>query len=140
MDLYCENQRKISSIRFPRYLGSEEGRLVMFSDACRMAQAAAGYWITENQDDKNEPYAAKLVASKVKLTGLRQLEHIGRLELIAAVMSVTLALKICIAYGIPVDQVVFFTDSMAVLYWLCTIVLYHRPPDGICWSSSSKNL
>ena len=66
------------------------------------------------------PYQAKLIGSKVKLTGLRQLEHIGRLELVAAVMGVMLAVKICIAYGLPLDQVLFFTDSMAVLYWLST--------------------
>ena len=60
------------------------------------------------------------MTSKVKLTGLRQVEHIGRLELVAAVVSVMLAVKICIALEIPLDQVLFFTDSMAVLYWLTT--------------------
>ena len=120
MDLYCQNQQKISQIQFPRYLGHEEGKLVMFSDASRMAQAAAAYWVTESSDTSGDPYQARLVASKLKLTGLRQVEHIGCLELVVAVMSVMLAVKICIALGLPLDQVLFFTDSMAVLYWLST--------------------
>ena len=78
------------------------------------------YWVTEDKESSEHPCKARLVGSKVKLTGLRQLEHIGRLELIAAVMGVMLAVKICIAYGLPLDQVLFFTDSMAVLYWLTT--------------------
>ena len=41
MDLYCENQKELPRIRVPRFLGSREGRLVVFSDASRMAQAAA---------------------------------------------------------------------------------------------------
>ena len=35
-------------------------------------------------------------------------------------MGVMLAVKICIAYGLPLDRVLCFTDSMAVLYWLST--------------------
>ena len=120
MDLYCENQRALSEVRIPRFLAHEQGQLVLFSDASRMAQAAAAYWITESHDDSVEPFQAELVASKVKLTGLRQMEHIGRLELVAAVMSIMLAVKICIAYYFPLEQVLFFTDSMAVLYWIST--------------------
>ena len=120
MDLYCKNQQKLSQVRFPRYLGHEEGRLVMFSDASRMAQAAAAYWVTGGPHPSGEKYESRLIASKVKLTGLRQVEHIGRLELVAAVMSVMLAVKICIALGLSLEHVLFFTDSMAVLYWLST--------------------
>ena len=121
MNLYCEHQQELPTIRIRRYLGHETGRLVIFSDASRMAQATAAYWVTETGATREEPYRAQLIASKVKLTGLRQMEHIGRLELIAAVMSVLLPVKICIAYGLPLDQVLFFTDSMAVLYWLSTM-------------------
>ena len=92
----------------------------MFSDARRMAQATAAYWVTESSSGSEDPHQARLVASKVKLTGLRQVEHIGHLELVAAIMSVMLAVKICIALGLPLDQVLFFTDSMAMLYWLTT--------------------
>ena len=56
MDLYCQNQQRIDQIRFPRYLGQEEGRLVMFSDASRMAQATAAYWVTETQKGSENPY------------------------------------------------------------------------------------
>ena len=108
MDLYCQNQQKVNGIRFPRHLGNAEGKLVMFSDASRMAQATAAYWVTESPDKDGNPYQARVVASKVKLTGLRQMEHIGCLELVAAVMSVMLAVKICIAFGLSLDQVLFF--------------------------------
>ena len=120
MDLYCDHQKALPEVRVTRFLGKEEERLVLLSDASRMALAVAAYWVTEAQPSSEESYQARLIASKVKLTGLHQMEHIGRLELIAAVMSVMLAVKICIAYGFPMDQVVFFTDSMAVLYWLFT--------------------
>ena len=90
MTLYCENQKELTRIKVPRFLGKEEGRLVMFSDASSMAQAAVAYWVTE-EEDQQEAYSTQLIASKVKLTGLRQIEHIGRLELVAAVMSVMLA-------------------------------------------------
>ena len=80
MDLYCKNQQKIDQIRFPRYLGHEEGKLVMFSDASQMAQATAAYWVMESLSGSEDPYQARLVASKVKLTGLGQVEHIGCLE------------------------------------------------------------
>ena len=123
MDLYCENQKELSQVQIPRYLGQEGGRLVLFSDASSMAQAAVAYWVTEREDRQKERYQARLMASKVKLTGLRQMEHIGRLELIAAVMSVMLAVRICINYGLPLESVLFFTDSMAVLYWLSTTAL-----------------
>ena len=47
----------------------------------------------------------------------------GRLELVAAVMSVMLAVKICIALELPLDQVLFFTrlNGGAVL------ADHHRP-------------
>ena len=48
MDLYCENQTELPRIQIPRFLGHREGRLVVFSDASRMAQAATAYWVTEN--------------------------------------------------------------------------------------------
>ena len=104
MDLYCDHQKALPDVQVTRFLGKEEGRLVLFSDASHMAQAAAAYWVTEAQPSSEEPYQARLIASKLKLTGLRQMEHIGRLELIAAVMSVMLAVKICIAYGFPMDK------------------------------------
>ena len=136
MDLYCQNQQKIDWIRFPRYLGHENGKLVMFSDASRMAQAMAAYWVTESPNKSENPYQARLVASKVKLTGLRQVEHIGRLELVAAVMSVMLAVKICIALELPLDQVLFFTDLMAVLYWMTTT----SPAVSVCWTQGGQDM
>ena len=136
MDLYCDNQAELHRIQVPRFLGHREGRLVLFSDASRMAQAAAAYWVTESPEATGPPYQARLIGSKVKLTGLRQVEHIGRLELIAAVMGVMLAVKICIAYGIPLEQVLFFTDSMAVLYWLSTTA----PLISLCGSQGGQNL
>ena len=116
MNLYCRNQGKLNRIVINRYLGSSQGRLVVFTDSSNLAQAAAAYWVVE-QDRR---YDANLIAAKTKVTGLRQHEHIGRLELVAAVLGVALALKVARTYGVPMEEVTYFTDSMAVLYWLST--------------------
>ena len=116
MSLYCKNQGQLSQIQIPRCIGDKKGQLVVFTDASTMAQAAAAYWVTET----TEGIESHLVASKSKVTGLRQHEHIGRLELVGAVLGVALALKIALAYRIPMESVTYFTDSMSVLYWLST--------------------
>ena len=90
MSLYCKNQRQLYKVGVPRYIGKQEGRLVVFTDASTMAQAAAAYWVTET----THGWDSKLIAAKTKVTGLRQHEHIGRLELVGAVLGVALALKI----------------------------------------------
>ena len=118
MTLYCKNQKELNQICVKRHLGGKksEGRLIVFTDSSSLAQAAAAYWVTEEKGilDSN------LVASRSKVTGLRQHEHIGRLELVAAVMGVALALKVALALGISMQDITYFTDSMAVLYWLST--------------------
>ena len=116
MSLYCKNQKQLTKIGIKRYVGNQAGKLVVFTDASTMAQAAAAYWVSE-ESGKIE---SRLIASKTKVTGLRQHEHIGRLELVAAVIGVALALKIAVAYSFPMEEVTYFTDSMSVLYWLST--------------------
>ena len=118
MSLYCHNQKLLHRVEIPRHLGGRngQGRLVIFTDSSSMAQAAAAYWLSSS----GEVLESNLVASKVKVTGLRQHEHIGRLELVAAVMGVKLAEKVARTYGLDLNNVQYFTDSMAVLYWLST--------------------
>ena len=101
-----------------RHLGGQngQGRLVLFTDASNLAQAAVAYWVTETGGALD----ANLIASKLKVTRMCQHEHIGRLELVAAVMGVRLATKIARAYHLDMDTILYFTDSMAVLYWLST--------------------
>ena len=115
MTLYCRNQERLIEVQIPRHFWGEtgQGKLVMFTDSSNLAQAAA-YWITETK----EGIDSNLIAAKTKVTGMRQHEHIGRLELVAAVMGVALAVKIAVAYRLPLEDVVYFTDSMAVLFWL----------------------
>ena len=118
MTLYCKNQEKLAKVQIPRHLGGQDGqgKLIIFTDSSNLAQAAAAYWVTET----NGRLDSNLVASKTKVTGMRQHEHIGRLELVAAVMGVNLAVKIAVAYRMPMQEVLYFTDSMSVLYWLTT--------------------
>ena len=118
MTLYCKNQAKLDQIEISRHLGgiSGRGKLVVFTDSSNLAQAAAAYWITDSAGKRD----ANLMMAKTKVTGIRQHEHIGRLELVAAVMGVALALKVALAFKIPMQEVTYFTDSMAVLYWLST--------------------
>ena len=118
MTQYCSNQRKLEKIQIPRHVGGDSGngRLVIFTDSSNLAQAAAAYWLSRT----GKTLDSNLIAAKTKVTGMRQHEHIGRLELVAAVMGVMLATKVTKAYRIPMEDVLYFTDSMAVLYWLTT--------------------
>ena len=58
-----------------------------FNDASTMAQAATAYWVTETP----QGFESRLIAAKSKVTGLRQHEHIRRLETVGAVLGVALA-------------------------------------------------
>ena len=93
-----------------------QGRLVIFADSSSMAQAAVAYWVSEREGHLE----SHLIASNLKVMGMRQHEHIRRLELVAAVIGVKLAVKIAKAYNLDLGSVLYFTDSMAILYWLST--------------------
>ena len=75
MTLYCGNQERLHMVEVPRHLGGirGEGRLVVFTDSSSLAQAAAAYWVSQDSGS----WEANLLASKVKVTGIRQHEHIG---------------------------------------------------------------
>ena len=51
MTQYCINQGQLNRIESPRHLGGSggQGRLIVFTDASSMAQAAAAYWVSENE-------------------------------------------------------------------------------------------
>ena len=73
------------------------------------------------------------MASKTKVTGLRQHEHIGRLELVAAVMGVALGLKIAMAWKIPMQDITYFTGfygSTILAHYPRSIVGLHGSPSS----------
>ena len=103
MSLYCKNQKHLLDLEIPRHLGGliGQGRLVIFTDASNLAQAAVAYWVTES----GGVIDANLVAARTKVTGMLQHEHTGRLELMVAVMEVKLALNIAVVFQIPMEEV-----------------------------------
>ena len=95
---------------------SDLEKLIVFTDASSQAQAAVAYLWCSGQDQQ----AGRLWAAKQKISSLNRSESISRLELEGAVMGVELAKNICRAMRWDLSNVLFFTDSTTVLWWLRT--------------------
>ena len=91
-------------------------KLIIFTDASSLAQAAVAYLWCSGLDAQ----AGRLWAAKQKISSLNRSESISRLELEGAVMGVELAKNICRAMRWNLSDVLFFTDSTTVLWWLRT--------------------
>ena len=95
---------------------SSSEKLIIFTDASSQAQAAAAYLWCSGQD----VHSGRLWAAKQKISSLNRSESISRLELEGAVMGIELAKTICRAMRWNLSDVLFFTDSTTVLWWLRT--------------------
>ena len=95
---------------------SDEDTLVIFTDASSQAQAAAAYLYCSGKDQ----WEGCLWAAKQRISSLNKAESISRLELEGAVIGVELAKQICRSMKWDMGQVIYFTDSTTVLWWLRT--------------------
>ena len=100
---------------------SQSDLLLVFTDASSQAQAAVAYLWSCGREQQ----AGSLWAAKQKISSLNRADSISRLELEGALMGVELAGQICKAMRWDLNQVVYFTDSTTVLWWLRT----HRELD-----------
>ena len=95
---------------------SKFDQLLIFTDASSQAQAAVAYLWSCGQDQAQ----ACLWAAKQKISSLNKAESISHLELEGASMGVELARQICKAMKWDMNNVLYFTDSTTVLWWLRT--------------------
>ena len=68
--------------------------------------------------DESSGLGPRLLWAKHKLASLKGSETIPRLELGAAVMGTELAFFICKTFGWDLNQILYFSDSMTVLWWM----------------------
>ena len=111
---YFSHHLCTKNIRIPRQAISECEQLVIFTDASTLALATAAYAIN-SQDSGLGP---RLIWAKNKLASLRGNETVPRLELGAAVMGTELAFFICKTFGWDLNRVLYFSDSMTILWWM----------------------
>jgi len=106
---------ELSTFEIPRCLRQPkptEIQLHMFCDASKEAYGAAAYLVCLYEDLMP---TSCLIASKSRVAPLKVMT-IPRLELMGAVISTRLAN--CIMKSLYADKVIFWTDSMNVVYWV----------------------
>ncbi len=112
---WVDELQHLPTFEIPRCLRQPspvEKELHMFSDALKEAYAACGYLVFRYEDSTT---TSVLIASKCRVAPIKAIS-IPRLELMGAVISTRLASTIL--KSIEVSKVVFWTDSMNVLYWV----------------------
>ncbi|XP_075158172.1 uncharacterized protein LOC142231449 [Haematobia irritans] len=106
----------IENVKIPRWHSitpQSSVQLHVFVDASEQAYAAVAYYrvITQNK------VTVSLVSAKVKVAPKQPLS-IPRLELMAAVLGVRLAISICDVPNMKLEMRCFWSDSLTVLSWL----------------------
>ena len=110
---------ELTQLQIPRCL-LEKGKAVdtvtlhTFVDASENAYGAVTYARYTYQD---ESVSTNIVAAKTQVAPSKALS-IPRLELMAAVIGVRLSSKISSVMDLKMDQVVFWSDSVNVLWWV----------------------
>ncbi|XP_044181007.1 uncharacterized protein LOC122962163 [Acropora millepora] len=90
-------------------------QLHVFSDASEYAYSAAAY--LRLSDDHRDQAHCSLVFGKCRNAPLRR-PTIPRLELMASVMAVRISNTIRAELDVPIDNVIFWTDSLTVLQYI----------------------
>ncbi|XP_065174407.1 uncharacterized protein LOC135804458 [Sycon ciliatum] len=114
---------ELAKIRIPRCLhfdlttgiAATESKLQchVFADASEQAYGAVAYARVKSSGGVQ----TRLVAAKTRVAPLHSVS-IPRLELMAAVMAIRLASVVTRALGLAMSDVVLWTDSQNVLYWI----------------------
>ncbi|XP_053406667.1 uncharacterized protein LOC123558187 [Mercenaria mercenaria] len=105
---------QLNELQVPRCLDIRiDSTLHTFVDASTKAYGAVVYSV--NGGDSGQ--TVNLIASKSRVAPLKSIS-IPRLELLAASLGLQLTQAICNVLDMPVENVVFWSDSMNVLYWI----------------------
>ncbi|CAC5424074.1 unnamed protein product [Mytilus coruscus] len=109
---------ELCCIKIPRCLQLDDDivstSLHRFSDA---SQEAYGSVIYARHEYKSGTISTRLIAAKSRVAPLTSVS-ITRLELMAAVLGLRLALSVKHALEVHEDNMTFWSDSMNVLYWI----------------------
>jgi len=92
----------------------EDVSLATFVDALRLAYAAVSYARVGHVSGQ---ISVALVTAKARVSPIKSVS-IARLELMAAVLGLLLAITISEKLEIPLSQHTLWTDSMEVIYWI----------------------
>ena len=117
-DRWVDCARELIDVRVPRMVFPASvvdragGKLVLFSDACRVGYAAAAYYVRDG--------GSRLVAARTRVAPTRKDESVQRLELAGCQLATDVAVEVCQALGLDLRAVDFYTDSMTSLAWLRT--------------------
>lgn len=105
---------KLGEIEVERSLKVRENTaLHIFVDASTMAYGAVSYAFSDSSSRIHQ----RMIAAKSKVAPLKSIS-VPRLELMAAIVGVRLASRVCSALDIDIKTVVFWSDSMNVLCWI----------------------
>ena len=108
----------LESVRIPRCLRRAQKiltrKIITFVDASIQAYGAVVYLLCEYEDGT---LSCRLIASKSKVAPLKPIT-VPRLELMGAILGLRLTQNICRVLQIPVQSVLFFSDSKDVLWWI----------------------
>ena len=115
---WVECARELVDVRVPRMVfpmaaaSGSGGKLVLFSDTCRVGYAAAAYYVAGKR--------SRLVAARTRVAPTRKDESVQRLELAGCQLATDVAVEVCQALNLDIRAVEFYTDSMTSLAWLRT--------------------
>ena len=108
----------LASLRIPRCLRQSKKVLtktiITFVDASIQAYGAVVYLLCEYEDQTT---SSRMIASKSKVAPLKPLT-VPRLELMGAILGLRLTQNISRVLEIPMQSVMFFSDSKYVLWWI----------------------
>jgi hypothetical protein len=119
-DAWLKQMTKVGALRIPRCYRTKgvqeiaETTIHTFTDASKLAYAAVCYIRFLYRDDSVQ---TGFVVAKARVTPLRAVS-IPRLELMAAVLGVRLALVVAYALGVSIERHTIWTDSTDVIHWI----------------------
>ncbi len=117
---WFEELEKLQIVKVPRCLQPHDprnvksSRLHIFTDASKDAYAAVIYLVSCSGDGN---ITRRFIAAKTKVAPLMTVS-IPRLELMGAVLGLSLAKTVALAINLPLQDSVFWCDSQNVLYWI----------------------
>ena len=107
----------VNLIRIPRWLGfvpDAKYEIFGFCDASQMAYAACVYLKTTVQNRTE----IRLLQAKSKVSPIKPMLSIPKLELCSALLLARLTVKLQRALDLPSSEIFLFIDSQDVLFWL----------------------
>ncbi|XP_064646181.1 uncharacterized protein LOC135499366 [Lineus longissimus] len=126
VDQWISELPQVSRFSVPRWCfepGCRDVQLHVFVDASTRAYAAAVYLRSEYDDSQ---VCIRLVLAKARVAPLKVIS-IPRLELMAAMLGLRLALRVVETLKMAVKDVKFWSDSLDVIHWIHGQTRQYKP-------------